>query len=271
MVISTDASSSSNTVTLPPSLAFLVSNFHSLVNIRLHGTNYLLWRVQVENVTVANGFYEYLEGIVVCPPSTVRNNEGLVSPNHEFLKWTLIDTQLLACLTATLSQSTLPYVLGLRHVHQVWESLSNRYNSISKNHVQDLKRRMYSLVKTSTMEAYIDTVKEYAQKLQVTGSPMSDEDLIFHLLRGLPKMFDSFKTAIRTRGSDITFDEVVTMLNSEDLQLIQEGASEYEISTVLVATTHGNTNHGVQNMRNSNFQSQMQIPVSSQIGMSQSS
>ncbi|KAH7840175.1 hypothetical protein Vadar_013744 [Vaccinium darrowii] len=55
------------------------------------------------------------------------------------------------------------------------------------------------------------------------------------------KVFNGFKTAIRTRGGDIKFDEVVTMLNSEDLQLIQEGSLESDVSTVLVATSSGNT------------------------------
>lgn len=49
--------STATTVTLPPSLMFLVANFHSLVNEKLDSTNYLLWQVQVENVMQANGFY----------------------------------------------------------------------------------------------------------------------------------------------------------------------------------------------------------------------
>lgn len=68
-------------------------------------------------------------------------------------------------LTASLSQSTLPYILGLHHAHEVWESLSNRYNSLSKSNVQDLKNKLYNMAKTSTIECYVDTIKEYAQKL----------------------------------------------------------------------------------------------------------
>lgn len=134
---------------------------------------------------------------------------------------------------ASLSQTTLPYVLGLTSARQVWESLSNRYNSLSRNHVQELKHRLYSHTKLTTMEAYIDTLKDYAQKLAAVGSPIDEEDLIFHTLRGLPKVFNGFKTTIRTRGSTITFDELVTMLNGEDLQLLQE--TDSESTTVLVA------------------------------------
>lgn len=100
------------------------------------------------------------------------------------------------------------------------------------------------------MESNVDTIKEYSQKLEAPGSPMNDKDLIFHLLRGLPKAFNNFKTAIRTRGVNITFDEVVTMVHNEDLQLLQESTSEHDVSTVLVATHGNNSGQGTQNIQN---------------------
>lgn len=213
------------TVTLPPSLLFLVSNFHSFVNIKLDSTNYLLWRIQVENVMQANGFYEYLEGSVACPSPQIRLDDGNLIPNPAFTLWKLIDTHLLSCLTASLSPTTLPYILGLHHSHEVWESLSNRYNTLSKSNVQEYKGKLYTITKTSTMEHYIDTIKEYAQKLAAAGSPVEDDDLIFHTLRGLPSVFNGFKTMIRAlqqQGHGISFNAVVTMLHGEDAQLLQE-------------------------------------------------
>lgn len=191
----------------------------------------------------ANGFYGYLDGSIECPPAQISNSEGTQVPNSKFALWHLIDTQLLMCLTASLSQITLPYILGLHHTHQVWLSLSNRYNSLSNSHVQDLKGRLYTITKTSTIEVYVDTIKEYAQKLVAAGSPVDDDDLVFHTLRGLPPVFNGFKTtirAIRARGDRISFDEVVNMLHGEDLQLLQEPLAETSSTSVLVAT-HGSS------------------------------
>lgn len=161
----------------------LVANFHSPVNVKLDSTNYLLWQVQVENVMQANGFYEYLEGTVEYPPSQISSAEGTLSSNPAFVLWKLIDTQLLSCLTASLALCTLPYVLGLHHAHEVWDSLSNCYNSLSKSNVQELKSKLYSITKTSTIEKYVDTIKEYAQKLVAAGNPVDDDDLIFQSSR----------------------------------------------------------------------------------------
>lgn len=211
------------TVTIPPSLAFLVSNFHSMVNIKLDGSNFLLWKTQVENVLNTNGFLGYIDGTNVCPPSQIRNTTEEMVTNPDFSLWKLIDSQLLACLTGSLSQTTLPYVLGLHHSSDVWISLNNRYNSMSRTHAHELRNKLYSLTKTSTMESYIDTIKSYAQRLAGSGVPLSDEDLIFHTLHGLPPAYNGLKTGIRTRGdSDLTFEELITMLNGEDLQLSQQ-------------------------------------------------
>lgn len=90
---STDSSlSSTNSVVLPPSLAFLVSNFHSLVTTKLDSTNYLLWRIQIENAMRANGYFDYLEGTIACPSSQIRDNNGNLVTNPDFLLWKLIDT-----------------------------------------------------------------------------------------------------------------------------------------------------------------------------------
>lgn len=153
-------------VAIPPTLAFLVSNFTSLVNIKLDSSNYLLWKPQVENVMSANGFLGYLDSSILCPSAQTRNANGETSANPEYASWKLIDSQLLSCLTATLSSTTLPYVLGLHSSNQVWSSLSNRYNSISRTHVHEIRNSLYNHKKTTTMDAYLDEIKEFAQKLE---------------------------------------------------------------------------------------------------------
>lgn len=107
---------------MPSALAFLVANFHSLVAIKLDtGTdNYLLWKTQVLNATRANGFLQYIDGSVVCPPMEVMNSSNTLVTNDAFLKWKLIDNQLLSCLITSLSASTLPLVMGLDLASDVW-------------------------------------------------------------------------------------------------------------------------------------------------------
>lgn len=85
------------------------------------------------------------------------------------------------------------------------------------------------------MEEYLDKIQEFAQKLEAAGNPLGDDDLIFHTLRGLKKGFKSFKTALRTRGDTITFEELVMMLKSEDSQMLNDDDDE---TALLVLNMH---------------------------------
>lgn len=90
------------------------------------------------------------------------------------------------------------------------------------------------------MESYIDTIKEYAQKLVASGIPLEDDDLIcLSYFLWFVKGFIGFKTAIRSRG-DTTFDELVKMLNVEDIQMIKDDESETTETTSVLVATHMN-------------------------------
>ncbi|KAG5560155.1 hypothetical protein RHGRI_003441 [Rhododendron griersonianum] len=78
-------------VTMPPALAFLVSNFHKLVKIQLSSDNYLLWKTQVLNALRANGFIEYVDGTIGTPPMRIRDANNNLVTNPAFLRWKLID------------------------------------------------------------------------------------------------------------------------------------------------------------------------------------
>lgn len=98
-------STSEIAVTMPPTLAFLVSNFHMLVKIQSSSNNYLLWKTQVLNALRANGFTEYVDGTIGPPPMQISDTSNNPVTNSTYLLWKLIDNQLLSCLTASLSAS----------------------------------------------------------------------------------------------------------------------------------------------------------------------
>lgn len=227
--------STDNGVTMPTALAFLVSNFHSLVMIRLSSDNYLLWKTQVLNALRANGFIEYVKGTIATPPLQIRDASNNLITNPAFLTWTLIDNQLLSCLTATLSSSTLPLVLGLEHASHVWNSLEDRYNSLSRSNLHELKRTLFNFTKNGTMVQYIDDIKVCAQKLSAVGYEIDDDDMVFHTINGLPEEeFSSLKQTLRTHR-DLKFHELVSILKAEE-QHSRKSKMAVGTSSVFVAT-----------------------------------
>lgn len=51
----------------------------------------------------------------------------------------------------------------------------------------------------------------------MASCPVDDEDMVFHILHGLPSAYDSFKTSIRARPETITVEELISLLSSESI------------------------------------------------------
>lgn len=170
---------------LPPSLAFLIANFQSFITVKLESSNYFAWKSQVENALKANSLFEYTAGTLEIPPSEIVNESGTKIPNPAFILWQTIDRMLLSCLMATLTSSILPHVVGSLHTFQLWTKLEEKYSVHSQTHILDLKKRMYSLKITTSMEKYLDSVRELVQKLEASGAHMDDGEIVFHTVNGL--------------------------------------------------------------------------------------
>lgn len=140
-------------------------------------------------------------------------------------------------LTASLSPATLPHVLGLEHVSQVWHTLEHRFNSISKSQIHELRSRLYSVTKTGTMDSYIDEIRNYVQRLEAVGYHVEGSDMVFCAIKGLPPVFRGIKSAINTIRGDILFDELATILRNEEAQIHKdEGEIGTSTSKVLLTT-----------------------------------
>lgn len=213
-------STESTTVKLniPPSLVFLIANIHSFVTLKLDSHNYVLWRAQMEHALKANNFFGFVNGTIPCPASGASRTAEISVLEPDSTLWKIVDSQLVSCLIATLSATTLPLILGLEHAFQVWNALEHRFNSLSKTHVHDLRQQLYNVTKTTTLDAYFDIIKELSYKLAAAGTPVTDDELVFHALHGLPSEFDPLQTALGTRIGSITFDELITIVNGEEMR-----------------------------------------------------
>lgn len=234
---STSASSSSSTY-LPNSLAFLISNFQSFVTIKLENSNYFAWKTQIENALKATDLFGYVDGTVVIPPTHLVDSSGVKTLNPDLAQWNTIDRMLLSCLIATLTPSILPYIVGSEHTFPLLSKLEEKFSALSRSHVHDLRRRLFSLNKTGSMDSYLVSIKEIVQKLAAFGSQVNDEELIFHTLNGLKTGYKSFKQTIRTRTEPLSFGTFSSMLLAKELHVSQE---EDITSTILVAPHQNST------------------------------
>lgn len=176
------------------------------------------------NALRANGYIEYLDCTKPSPQPTILDATNFRVSNPEFSLWTLIDNQLLSCLTSSLSSSTLPHVLGLPHACQVWTTLEHLFNSLSKSHIHELKNKLYSVKMKGSTDGYIDEIRGYDQQLEAVGYHVDDDDLVFYTLKGLPEEYKPIRSALNVKG-DIMFSDLPTIIKNEETQILRDEGS----------------------------------------------
>ena len=72
---------------------------------------------------------------------------AIVNPN--FLVWNSNEKALLTFMSFTLSPSILALTMGCSLALEVWKVLENRFSSISRSHVMNLKGELHNLKKGS--------------------------------------------------------------------------------------------------------------------------
>jgi len=120
----------------------------------------------------------------------------------------------------------------------------------------NLKGELHNVKKGSEyVDTYLQKIKVIKDKLMAIGVLLDDEELLHVAIKGLPKEFSAFKSAIKTRSTKLSFDELATLLNAEE-ESLNEGM-EVKDSTFVMAdnttprfnNTGGHNNHNQSNNR----------------------
>ncbi|XP_050289890.1 uncharacterized protein LOC126728052 [Quercus robur] len=84
----------------------------------------------------------------------------------------------------------------------------------------NLKGELHNIRKScDSVDLYLQKIKVVRDKLMVVGIILGDEELLHIAIKGLPKEFSAFKSAIRTRSTQVNFDELTTLLGAEEESL----------------------------------------------------
>lgn len=117
------SSSNSSSSLIPPNLSLLLSNFNSLITVKLDSNNFLIWKNQIQNVLRATELLEFVTGSRSSPQPEIIDSSGKSIANPEFAKWKTIDAHLLNFITARLSPPVFSSVLHLQTCSQIWNAL----------------------------------------------------------------------------------------------------------------------------------------------------
>uniref|UniRef100_A0A2N9GTY6 Uncharacterized protein n=1 Tax=Fagus sylvatica TaxID=28930 RepID=A0A2N9GTY6_FAGSY len=203
-----------------PSPLMLLSNMSNLISIKLDNLNYMK------------------------PSQYLVDAEGNLTTraNPSFFSWKKRDKALLTPTYLTLSPPVLSMVVGLNFAQEVWSTLETRFTSTARANVLNLKLELQSVKKgTDSINVYMQQVKTVKDKFSIVGVQIDDEEMLHMVLKGLPKEYSSFNSAIRTRDDSLTFEKLSVLLQTEEISINESS----EINSTL-AISQGSPSQGAQ-------------------------
>ena len=129
---------------------------------------------------------------------------------------------------------------GLSTSQEVWNNLEKRFTSTARANVLKLKLELQSIRKgNEPMNSYLQRIKTTRDKLSAMGVHIDNEELLHIILKGLPKEYAPFVSAIRTRDDILSLKKLFVLLQTEE-QSTREGSDPLMNSALAMFTNHTN-------------------------------
>ena len=134
-------------------------------------------------------------------------------------------------ISSTLSPSAISLVMGQTSASCIWKIIVNRYTSVSRSNIVNLKRELNSIKKNSdSVIDYLQKIKEARNKLVSVGVHIDDEEMLHIVLQGLPSEFHSFTFAMLTKNEAVKFEELHILMKTEEDLLKNASDNSKEIA-----------------------------------------
>ncbi|XP_074293384.1 uncharacterized protein LOC141620405 [Silene latifolia] len=193
--------------------------------IKLTPLNYVSWRFQLTNI-----LFGFLDGSTPTPSSTTMNEANQEVPNPAYMSWLKQDGLILGALMGTLTAALQTLIIRAKTSKEAWEILAHTYANPSRVHIQQLKDRLDSIVKTSeqSISDYIHSIKSCVDQLALMGKLIDPEDIVSKVLKGLD--YDLYKPVIdtiRARDTTISFEALHEKLLQHELLIKTQPTSNH--------------------------------------------
>ncbi|GAV69740.1 UBN2_3 domain-containing protein [Cephalotus follicularis] len=211
------ASNPAITVTAPvltQSASPFSPNLQHFITIKLSQTNYLLWKTQLTPILKAYNFLDLVHGDEPCPPQ-LTSEDNPASLNPSYTSWCQRDQLVLSWINASLSETTLPLVIGKNTSAEAWSALAQAFGSPSHTRILQLHMQLQNLKKNdSPISTYLQQEKYIMDELAL--SPEEFNAIVFN---NLGPSFHAIVAALSTRSTPVPLHELHSLLASEEIRL----------------------------------------------------
>uniref|UniRef100_A0A2N9FLZ2 Integrase catalytic domain-containing protein n=1 Tax=Fagus sylvatica TaxID=28930 RepID=A0A2N9FLZ2_FAGSY len=176
---------------------------------------------------------------------SIKLDNGDQTLNPAFLIWRKKDKALLTLLLSTLSSPVLAMVVGSTTSQEVWNRLEEKFTCTARANVLNLKLELQGIKKgNESINSYLQRIKNTKDKLSAIGVLVDNEELLHMILKGLPKEFAPFVSAIRTRDDSISFEKLSVLLQTEEQSMAVASESFSNSALAMFVSNNHKPNNG---------------------------
>lgn len=192
----------------------------SLCSVKLDRKNYMLWKSLVLPLIRGSKLDGYIFGTKECPEKFIT--EGSTKKNNPaYEEWSTTDQQLLGWLFNSMTEEVATQLLHCETSKELWEDAQSLAGAHTRSRITLLKTEFHSSRKGSMkMEEYLVKMKSLADSLKLTGSPISNSDLIIQTLAGLDSDYNALVVQLSDKN-DLTWVDLQAQLLTFESRLEQ--------------------------------------------------
>jgi hypothetical protein len=213
----------------------LLPAISTAITVKLDDTNYLVWQFQMKILLESHGILGFVDGSRKCPSrfDTDSDIEGVESDDHQI--WKMHDRALMQLLIATLSSTAISYVIGCISSHDMWVQLQDRFSTVTKARIFQMKSELQTIKKGSEpVSQYLQRIKDARDHLSAAGVYFEDEDIVILALNGLSSDYNTFRCMVRGRDNVLSLKDFCSQLLAEEATIEQTHSSSPFVSAMHV-------------------------------------
>jgi hypothetical protein len=185
--------------------------------IKLTSQNFPSWRTQVTATLIGLELDHHIIGPENILAETIVNGQ-ITKPNPEHLRWFRQDQMIISALLGSCSDQIQPIVSSAKTARKAWELLNSSYASHSRSRIISLKSRLAKNPRGNrSISDYLHEMKSLFDELAIAQSPMSEEDLVVHIMNQLGDNYSNLVASFRTCDTTISFSDLFEKLLDHEL------------------------------------------------------
>jgi len=212
----------------------LLSIVATTVTVKLDDTNYLTWHFQMQILLESHGILGFVDGSRQCPSRFNADFDLEGTETDDYLVWKMHDQALMQLLIATLSFTAISYVIGCVSAHDMWIQLKDRFSTVTKASIFQMKSELQNIKKRSELVShYLQKIKDARDHLSTAGVSFEDDDIMILALNGLPSDYNTFRCMIRGRYNTLSLKDFRSQLLAEEATLEHTQSASPFVSAML--------------------------------------